>query len=456
MDGPAESVRRWLVGVGDVADVLDGGSASGCTHLDWAASGAMALTGHPDGAPVLSPGSVAPMLVAVGAALASISGRVGDLVDTDPALVLSGRAGAMGLTRQGRVSAGGATRLLPTTDGWCAVSLSRADDFDLVRAMVRRADVADAWQELITAARDVQADEFTARIQTFGVPAAALPREVPVVDVPWRMSRIAPADVNVRLEGALVVDFSSLWAGPLCARLLGRAGARVVKVESTRRPDGARAGNQRFFDWLHAGHESVAVDFTSDEGRAALADLVHGADVVIEASRPRALAQLGLAPERLDHRAGTVWVSITGYGRRQPDMVALGDDAAVAGRLVGWSDGEPVFCADAIADPLTGVVAALGAIASVASGGGHLIDVAMRDVAAAFAGSPPVDHGPHAVRQSAAGWVVECPLLDRGQEVLPPRVPEPEGSAAAMGTDTDRVLADVRRRSLRRTRGDRR
>jgi crotonobetainyl-CoA:carnitine CoA-transferase CaiB-like acyl-CoA transferase len=452
MGDPAGIVRGWLRVLGDFADLDLGGSASGCPHLDWAASGAMALTGPPDGAPSLSPGSVVPMLAAVGAALSSISGRVGDPVHVDPALVLSGRAGAMGLTRRGQTSAGGATRLLRTADGWCAVSLSRPSDVELVPAMVGRADVGDPWAELTTAAREVEAHEFVAHVQLFGVPAAALPPEVPAVDAPWRVTRLAPADVKTRLKDALVVDFSSLWAGPLCAQLLGRAGARIVKVESTRRPDGARAGNQRFFDWLHAGHESVAVDFTSAAGRAALTDLVRAADVVIEASRPRALAQLGLAPERLDHRAGKVWVSITGYGRRQPDLVALGDDAAVAGPLVGWSDGEPVFCADAIADPLTGAVAALGAAASLASGGGHLIDVAMRDVAAAFAGSLPVDHGPHPVRRSAARWVVACPLLDRVQDVLPPRVPDPEGSAAAMGADTDLVLADLRRSSLRRPR----
>ena len=41
----------------------------------------------------------------------------------------------------------------------------------------------------------------------------------------------------------MVVDLSSLWAGPLVGHLLLRAGARVVKVESTTRPDGARRGS---------------------------------------------------------------------------------------------------------------------------------------------------------------------------------------------------------------------
>ena len=39
-----------------------------------------------------------------------------------------------------------------------------------------------------------------------------------------------------------IVDLSALWAGPLCAHLLQLAGASVVKLESTRRPDGARFG----------------------------------------------------------------------------------------------------------------------------------------------------------------------------------------------------------------------
>jgi crotonobetainyl-CoA:carnitine CoA-transferase CaiB-like acyl-CoA transferase len=438
-DDPAESVRRWLNTLGDQPLLAAAAEAPGCPLLDWAASGAMALTGEVDGPPSLSPGSMTALLADVGNALTQMAGCP---IPVDPAVVLGGRAGALRLARRGRTSAGGATRLLRTSDGWCAVTLSRPDDLELVPAMLSAADVTDPWQALTAAAPGARAGELAERVRLFGVPAAVLPGALPPVDVPWRVSRIAAPVEQARLSGALVVDLSSLWAGPLCARLLGLAGARVVKVESTRRPDGARGGNRRFYDWLHAGHESVAVDFTRPEGRDALADLVRAADVVIEASRPRALAQLGLAPERLDHRAGKVWVSITGYGRGHPDRVAFGDDAAVAGGLVGRSaDGDPVFCADAVADPLTGVVAALGVTGALRCGGGQLIDVSMRDAAAAFAAAPPVDHGPHPVRTgTAAGAVVECPALGRTQAVLPPRAPVPEGAAPAMGADTARIL----------------
>jgi len=46
----------------------------------------------------------------------------------------------------------------------------------------------------------------------------------------------------------------------------------------------------------------------------------------------------------------------------------------------------PVFCGDAIADPLTGVASALAVLESLASREGQLIDVSLSAVASAFAG----------------------------------------------------------------------
>jgi len=269
---------------------------------------------------------------------------------------------------------------------------------------------------------------------------------------------------GARLANAVVADLSSMWAGPLCARLLGLAGAQVIKVESPARPDGARAGNREFFDWLHAGHRSLSLDFSTRAGRAVLASLLEVADVVIESSRPRALAALGVAPGMIRHPPGQVWLSITGYGRSLPERVAFGDDAAVAGGLVGWPEGEraageppgPVFCADAIADPLTGACGALAVALSRSAGGGELIDLPMRDVAAAFAAAAPdhgvpdhgapdhgaPDHGRHDIRP---GGSVVCPRSHREQAVLAPRRPAPPagpaGHAAELGADTSAVLA---------------
>lgn len=330
---------------------------------------------------------------------------------------------------------------------------------------------AEAWLALESAARAVSAEALAASAQLLGVPAAALPSTPPGASesggawpwaaVPWLTTRIAAPSPAARLAGAVVADLSSMWAGPLCAHLLGLAGAKVIKVESPSRPDGARSGDPRFYDWLHAGHHSAAIDFRTESGRAALAALLDVADVVIESSRPRALASLGLAPGMVRHRDGQVWLSITGYGSGDPGLVAFGDDAAVAGGLVGRGDDAPVFCADAIADPLTGVCGALAVASSIAAGGGHLIDLPMRATAATFAAAPVPDHGPHEVRRGdtgdtgdagsadgtgaagsadGTGWRVTCPHLGLEQAVSPPRRPVPSGSAAPIGADTASVL----------------
>ncbi|HEY8494961.1 MAG TPA: CoA transferase, partial [Myxococcota bacterium] len=219
--------------------------------------------------------------------------------------------------------------------------------------------------------------------------------------------------------------------------LLGLAGARVVKVESIGRPDGARRGPRAFFDLLHAGHASVALDFARAEDRCALRALVAAADVVIESARPRALRQLGIeAEEIVATRPGVTWVAISGYGRAAPgaDWVAFGDDAAAAGglwALAGAGLDGPLACADAIADPLAGLHAAAAALAAHQEGGGVLLDVALATVAAAAAASAPPAQ--------------EDPSLP----VAPPRARRPAGRARPLGADTARVLGERDARRLR-------
>ena len=443
----------------------------GCPVLGWAASGGMALTGHAGGLPSLTPAAAFGLLGQLADELAVVTGTTGLSVRADPAELIAGRAALAGFSRQGQVSAGGTSQLLRCADGWCAVTLSRADDMAAIPALLgllgllgldgldvpELARPADARAALAAAALTRSATALADDAQLLGVPAAALP-PIPAVAAgagwpPWQVSWIAGTSPSARLAGALVVDLSSMWAGPLCARLLGLGGARVIKVETPDRPDGARAGNPDFFDWLHAGQRSVVLDFRSVSGREALGALLAAADVVIEASRPRALEQLGLAPSQGRHRDGQVWLSITGYGRGEPDRVAFGDDAAVAGGLVAWvvdrdgADHEPVFCADAVADPLTGLCGALAVARSLADGGGQLIDLPMRTVAAGFAAADFPAHrilhrGRHqtwSIREGT-GAIVRCDVLGQDQAVLPPARPAPAGRAPELGADTAAVL----------------
>jgi len=381
----------------------------------WAGSGAMALTGRAGGPALLAPPGV---VIGLTRLAREFSDRTGLPVD-GPAL-LGERAAHADLHRRGDVSCGGSSRLLRAADGWVAVSLARDEDVALVPAWLEAAP--DDIGEVVGRRAAV---ELVARAALVGLPVSRVGESralSPFAAVPLR-GKGAPGQPS-----RLVVDLSSLWAGPLCGQLLGQAGFRVIKVESITRPDGARLGPPAFFDLLHAGQESAALDLASRTGRAALQRLVDSADVVIEASRPRALDQLGIGPS---DRGPAVWVSITGYGREGDagNRVAFGDDAAAAAGLVVCDETGPCFCADAAADPATGLYAAVATLAALAEGGRWLLDIRLAGVASWLASAGPA--GPAGGRYS--GPVAE------------PHARRAAGHAASLGAHTDAVLAELLR-----------
>jgi CoA-transferase family III len=385
-------------------------------------------------------------------ALDSLARDLADHVDkwgrrfeADPPRLLTARAGAAGLSRAGRISAGGSCRLLSTGDGrWVAVNLPRPADREAVPAVTGRPADGDPWTHLARAARRTPAASFVEQARLLEVPAAALAELSAGDPLPpwWSERQVGPL---ARAPAApLVIDLSAMWAGPLCASLLAAAGARVIKVESRTRPDGARFGPPAFFDSLHDGHKSVVLALDESAGRRALHQLIGAADVIIDSSRPRAMDQLGIDPEAIvSARPGRTWVSVTAYGRTGPlaQTVGFGDDAAVAGGLVAWdTTGRPVFCADAIADPIAGLAAGAAAAAAIANGGGRMVEVALRDVAARAAREHPARPG-RAVRDEYR-WRLDDATRT---EIAPPRPPPPPrfGGARPAGADTIAVLSEL-------------
>ncbi|WP_264026207.1 CoA transferase [Mycolicibacterium pyrenivorans] len=317
------------------------------------------------------------------ASLAGIDGR-----NVDAQQLIGGRAALLGLQDRGRVSAGGATRLMSGDDGWCALTLSRPDDVDAVPALVESDSVAgDPWAAVEWRIPEVGVAAFAERARLLGLPIGVLGE---TTAGPPRVRRTGGRATPAAVTDLLVVDMSSMWAGPLCGMLLALAGATVVKVESATRPDGTRAGPLAFFDWINGGKLSYEADFAHP---GSLARLLGAADVVIESSRPAALERRGLGPADHPARDGRIWVRITGHGTDgdRANWVAFGDDAAVSGGLVGGAADAPVFCGDAIADPLTGLHAALAVMESRARGGGELVELSMAAVAAQYAQLPHQD-----------------------------------------------------------------
>ncbi len=388
----------------------------------WAASGAMALTGRAHRAPLGPPSGLVATLARFADRLAEHPDAAGHPLRVDPLALLGERAAIGGLSRHGSISCGGATRLLPTRDGWLAVTLARPDDFDLLPAWLEQSPpLAHPWASVAAFVRSSSTDAAVERATLLGLPVAGLPAPTSPAEtalgrpgsLPVQMRAVPLSPVPPRPGALRVIDLSALWAGPLCGSLLAATGAEVIKVEAVGRPDGARLGPPGFFDLLNAGKRSVAIDLTEPHGVGALLDLLRDADVVIEASRPRALEQLGIHAEAVMATGrARVWTSITAHGTAVAGRgrVGFGDDAAVAGGLVVWDSLGPCFCADAVADPLTGLVAAVATLDRWRAGGRWRIDVAMAEVAAAVAGptlpipSAPVVAAPRArpVRHAAA------------------------------------------------------
>lgn len=380
VESEAERLLRALSPQGASQDAGEGYQP--IPDFTWIHSGMMHLTGHRAGAP-LAPR--APIGSRLRAALRILNRLAPQIALPSIGEIFSARACGRGWQRSGRTSLNGTCRLVKTKDRWVALNLTRASDAALIPALIGFEPEEEIWEAIAAAAGAQDAASFCGRAQLLGLPIATLGESSDRAPVTYRhlgargRSRPRP----------FVVDLSAMWAGPLCARLLRQSGASVVKVESVQRPDGARSGDENFFNWLHAGHKSVALDFHTADGARALKNLLERADIVIEASRPRAMAALGIDPaEFLAARAGRVWLSITGYGRssEHSHRVAFGDDAAVAGGLVGFDErGEPVFCADAMADPLSGLCGAIAVFCTLAAGGGALIELSMSGVAAYFA-----------------------------------------------------------------------
>jgi crotonobetainyl-CoA:carnitine CoA-transferase CaiB-like acyl-CoA transferase len=426
--GLASSHARELLGLLGVARAVD--APSDHPALGWRRAGLMDITGHPDG-----PGLVAPV-----ALTAAADGALAALKALAPAarlpetggLLLGERARLLGLGRQGALSPNKSCRLLAAADARLALNLPREEDWAMLPALLGQ--VADRWEVIARLAAGQRREDLLAQGRILGL-AIAPDERITGSSVPLRIERTGPAKPPGRVPR--VVDLSSLWAGPLAGSLLLAAGAEVIKVESRSRPDGTRAGKKEFYDLLNGGKASVAFDFTDAGDVRTLQALIASADIVLESTRPRALAALGIRAEDVAAR-GATWVSITAHGRvgAAGMWIGFGDDAAVAGGLSAamaeaWN--ESLIAGDAIADPLTGITAALAGWASWLDGGGRVVSLALADVVAHACSLHRVDA--HGVRS----WQM---LAEADLEPLY-ALPTPLGRAHDLGADNAALLSTL-------------
>jgi succinyl-CoA---D-citramalate CoA-transferase len=196
------------------------------------------------------------------------------------------------------------------------------------------------------------------------------------------------------LAGIRVLEFGSLLAGPLCARLLGDFGADVIKIEAPGAPDPLRHWGQEPFHgrdllWtIYARNKRcVTLDLRQEEGRALARALASRSDLVVENFRPGTLERWGLGPADLKPlNPGLIFVRVSGYGQSGPysQRAGFGSVAEAMGgirHLTGYPDRPSTRVGVSLGDSLAalfGVVGALLALHARGRGGaGQVVDVAI-------------------------------------------------------------------------------
>lgn len=193
------------------------------------------------------------------------------------------------------------------------------------------------------------------------------------------------------LSGTKVLDLSRVLAGPYCCMVLADLGADVLKVERPGLGDDTRrwgppfhGADATYFFGVNRDRRSIALDLTSPPARAVVARLVQSADVVVENFLPKHLRALGL--EDLRASADGVWVSVRGAGGDGPDGEKPGYDVmaqARSGLMSVTGTTEPTKMGVAIADVITGLYAAVGAVAGLAARRPLQVEVGLLEAAVA-------------------------------------------------------------------------
>ena len=202
-----------------------------------------------------------------------------------------------------------------------------------------------------------------------------------------------PSAVKKPLSGYRVIELGQLLAGPFAGSLLAYFGAEVIKVEPPGGGDPLRNwrvvkdGTSLWWRSLGRNKKCITLDLKTEKGGELVAQLIDGADVLIENFRPGVMEKWGLGPERFKQsNPGLVYTRISGYGQTGPYAHKPGFASVCEGisgfRYVnGFPDEAPVRPNLSIGDSIAGLHAAFGVALSLlsrqTSGLGQVVDIAL-------------------------------------------------------------------------------
>ena len=202
------------------------------------------------------------------------------------------------------------------------------------------------------------------------------------------------------LSGTRVLELGTFITGPCAGMMLADLGADVIKVES---PEGdpyrSYQGGQYspHFQAYNRNKRSIALDLKSPADRATFDQLAREADIFIQNFRPGTVDRLGAGAERLRGlNDRLIYCSISGFGSSGPYVDRPSYDSvaqALSGFLSVVVDADrPRFLGPALADAITGLYAAYGALGALVqrarTGKGFTVEVSMLEAMAHFAVEP--------------------------------------------------------------------
>lgn len=250
------------------------------------------------------------------------------------------------------------------------------------------------------------------------------------------------------LDGLRVLDLSSVFAGPHCARYLADFGADVIKVE---RPGGDTVRNMGWKDaqgetlwWrlVNRNKRCVTLDLKAAGDLALLRRLLAVADVLVENFRPGKLEALGLVPDELiAANPKLVVVRLTGFGqdgpyRDRPGFATLAEAMSGFASMNGEADGAPLLPPVALTDEIAGLAGAFAAMVALRSRVGQVVDVNL------------LESMSQAMGPLMTAWHTEGYLQPRLGSGIPYSVPRgtyqaSDGGWLAVSSSTDSVAARV-------------
>ncbi len=299
--------------------------------------------------------------------------------------------------------------------------------------------------------------------------------------------------MNGPLHGVRVVEVAGYVFVPMAGAVMADLGADVIKVEplggDPMRPRPTAGGPMvhngvsLLYELANRGKRSVAIDLTSDDGRAALDRLVEGADVFATNYLARVRTQLRVDVADIQAvKPDIVYARGSGWGSHGPMRDAPAFDLVSAWSASGFADamtdraGEPPTMPIGVMDTQAGNALA-GAIAialyqRAMTGKGCVVDTALLNVGmfpmqaaiaaapAAISTSPIVQSDPYdalinwyrtadgrwisfAMSKSEPVWPEFCRVLDRLDFAGDPRfadAPARSAHARELGAELDRMF----------------